>query len=272
MKKTVLITGASSGIGKATAKEFAAKGWNVVATMRNPAKGKELAQIQQVFVVRLDVAQPETIQEAIESGIHHFGKIDVLINNAGQGLFGIFEATPAESIRHLFDVNVFGTMNVTRAILPHFRQQKSGMIVNISSSTGLFTIPLLSLYSASKYAVEGFSESLSFELASQNIQVKLIEPGIVDTHFDNTTRNNYAANANQVAYNSYFDKMIALFSKEETVKVTAEAAANIIFDAVTDDTDTLRYLIGDDVQAMVTMRNSMTDQDYIDKMRQQFSV
>ena len=272
MKKTVLITGASSGIGKATAKEFAAKDWNVIATMRDPSKEKDLTQINNIFVVRLDVEQPNTIQEAIEAGIRKFEKIDVLINNAGQGLFGIFEATPQESIQHLFEINVFGTMSVTRAILPHFRKQKRGMIVNITSSTGRFTIPLLSVYSASKYALEGFSESLSFELSSQNIKIKLIEPGMVATNFDNATRDSYTANENQAAYNDYFEKMIKLFSEEDTVKVTAEEAADIIYNAVTDDTDTLRYAIGADVKAMVATRNSMTDQEYMDMMRKQFSV
>lgn len=272
MGKTVLITGTSSGIGKATAKEFASKGWNVIATMRNPEKEKELSRVNNIIVQTLDVQKPESINSAIDAGIRHFGKIDVLINNAGQGLFGIFEATPTESIRKLFEINVFGAMNVIRAVLPHFRKQQRGMIVNISSSTGLFTIPLLSVYSASKYALEGFSESLSYELAAQNIKVKLIEPGMVDTNFDNTTRDNYLANPCQDAYSEYFEKMIELFSKEEMVKVTSADAADLIFNAVIDGTNTLRYIIGADVQALVAMRNSMNDQEYIDQMRQQFSV
>lgn len=274
MKNTVLITGTSSGIGKATAKEFAKNGWNVIATMRNPANEKELTQVNNIFVAKLDVEQPSTIQKAIEAGIRTFGKIDVLINNAGQGLFGVFEATPQESIQRLFEVNVFGVMHVTKAILPHFRKQNRGVIVNVSSSTGLFTIPLLSVYSASKYALEGFSESLAFELSSQNIKIKLIEPGMVDTNFDRATMENYAADPSQATYHDYFEKMIKLFSSEDAgeTKVTAEEVAAVIYHATTDDTDTLRYLIGDDVKAMMDARRALSDQEYIDMMRKRFTT
>lgn len=274
MKKTVLITGASSGIGRATARKFAEKNWNVIATMRNPEKEKELISLNNVWVTTLDVEKADTIKAAIENGIRQFGKIDVLVNNAGQGIFGIFETTPEENMRKMFEVNFFGAIQVIRAILPHFREQKSGMIVNISSSTGRFTIPLLSIYSASKYALEGFSESLSFELASQHIKVKIIEPGMVDTNFDEATRNNYVTDPDITAYNDYTDKVISIFSGGDTGerKVTAEEAAAAIYDAVTDGTDTLRYIIGEDVKAMIAARASMTDQEYMEMMRKRFSV
>jgi short-subunit dehydrogenase len=274
MKKTVLITGASSGIGRATAKKFSEKGWNVIATMRNPDIGKELNFGDRVWVTTLDVEKADTISAAIENGIRQFGKIDVLINNAGQGIFGVFETTPEESIRKLFEVNFFGVLQVTRAILPHFREQKSGMIVNVSSSTGRFTLPLMSIYSASKYGLEGFSESLSFELAAQNIKVKIIEPGMVDTNFDEATRKNYVANPNITAYNDYTDKVIRIFSGEDAGerKVTAEEAAASIYDAVTDGSDTLRYIIGEDVKAMIAARSAMPDQEYIEMMQKRFAI
>ncbi|MBS1730446.1 MAG: SDR family oxidoreductase [Bacteroidetes bacterium] len=274
MKKTVLITGASSGIGKAAAKEFAANNWNVIATMRNPEKEKELSKIEHILVTELDVEKADTISHAIENGIRQFGNIDVLINNAGMGLFGVFETTPEEKIRKLFETNVFGTMNVTRAILPHFRKQKNGMIVNITSSTGLFTIPLLSVYSATKYALEGFSESLSFELSPQNIKVKLIEPGMVESNFDDTTMKNYAANPDITEYNDYLEKMIQFFSSESSgaQKVTAEEAAEAIYSAVTDESNTLRYIIGKDVETMMGMRRSMPDQEYMEMMWKRFAV
>ena len=184
MKKTVLITGTSSGFGKATARHFAREGWNVVATMRRPEEEKELTQLPGVLVTRLDVQDRGSITTAIEAGIARFGRIDALVNNAGFGLFGLFEATPREKIAEQFDVNVFGVMDVTRAILPHFRQNKSGVILNIGSGAGVFTLPMLSLYCASKFALEGFTEALSYELASQNIIVKMIEPGgVVSTNF-----------------------------------------------------------------------------------------
>jgi len=176
--KTALITGCSSGIGRAVATVFARNGWNVIATLREAdgTAAKDLAAIDGVIVTRLDVQDPQSITRAIESGIHRFGNIDALINNAGFGLFGLFEATPPEKIQQQFDVNVFGVMAVARAVLPHFRKNKGGVIVNVSSGAGLFTLPMISLYCASKFALEGFSEALAYELASQNIGVKIVEP------------------------------------------------------------------------------------------------
>lgn len=185
MTKTILITGTSSGLGKATARLFAHEGWNVVATMRRPEEERELVQLPNVLVTRLDVQDRVSITTAIEAAIARFGQIDALLNNAGFGLFGLFEATPPEKVAEQFNVNVFGVMDVTRALLPHFRQNKGGLILNISSGAGVFTLPMLSLYCASKFALEGFSEALSYELASQNIVVKIIEPGgIANTKFE----------------------------------------------------------------------------------------
>src|SRR5580704_19438495 len=184
MKKTALITGTSSGFGKVAAKLFARNGWNVVATMRRMGEEKELVGMSDVLVTRLDVQDRASIAEAIQAGIARFGKIDALINNAGFGLYGVFEATSREKVLEQFDVNVFGVMDVTRAILPHFRKNKGGLVINISSGAGIFTLPMLSLYCASKFALEGFSESLSYELASQKIAVKIVEPGgVVSTNF-----------------------------------------------------------------------------------------
>ncbi len=184
MKKTVLITGTSSGFGKTAAKHFAGNGWNVIATMRNPAAEKDLVDSDDVLVTRLDVQDRASIDQAIAAGIARFGKIDALVNNAGFGLFGLLESFPREKIQEQFDVNVFGVIDVTRAILPHFRKNRGGVILNISSGAGVFTLPMLSMYCASKFALEGFSEALSYELASQNIVVKIIEPGgVTSTNF-----------------------------------------------------------------------------------------
>ena len=185
MKQTILITGTSSGLGRTTAKFFAAKGWNVLATMRRPVGEAELTQLDNVLVTRLDVQDRATIEVAIEAGLTRFGRIDALLNNAGFGLFGLFEGTPREKIQEQFAVNVFGVMDVTRAILPHFRQNQAGIILNVSSGAGVFTLPMISLYCASKFALEGFSEALSYEVASQGITVKIIEPGgILSTGFN----------------------------------------------------------------------------------------
>src|SRR5208283_4346407 len=167
------------------AKAFAGNDWNVIATMRQSAADSELASLPRVLVTRLDVQDRESIDAAVADGVERFGRIDALINNAGFSLFGVFEAISREKIQEQFDVNVFGVMDVTRALLPHFRRNKGGLIINISSRAGLVSLPLISIYCATKFALEGFSESLASELASQNITVKIIEPsgGVTGTNF-----------------------------------------------------------------------------------------
>ncbi len=177
MASTVLITGCSSGYGEAAVRLFAARGWNVVATMRNPADGKRLAALKNVLVNRLDVQNRRSIDQGITEGIDRFGRIDAVVNNAGYGLVGVFEAAPREAIQKQFDVNVFGAMDVMRAILPHFRANRSGTIVNISSGAGAVGVASGSLYCASKFALEGFSEAVSYELEGLGIRMKIIEPG-----------------------------------------------------------------------------------------------
>jgi NAD(P)-dependent dehydrogenase (short-subunit alcohol dehydrogenase family) len=181
--KTVFITGASSGIGRATAEYFATQGWDVVASMRNPQKAGSLSELDGVHIVACDVTDPESIQSAVLQAHERFGQIDVLVNNAGYGLVGPFEAVSEEQIRQQFEVNVFGLQAVTRAVLPQMRERGSGTIVNISSIGGRMTFPLYSSYHATKWAVDGFSESLSYELELLGIRVRIVEPGPVKTDF-----------------------------------------------------------------------------------------
>ncbi|WP_314005558.1 SDR family NAD(P)-dependent oxidoreductase [Xanthocytophaga flava] len=155
MNKTVLITGTSSGFGASAANYFAQKGWNVIATMGDTGKASGLRNLENIFVTKLNVEDIASIQWAIEAGIKHLGKIDVLVNNAGYGLFGIFESASRQAIQNQFAVNVFGAMDVTRAILPHFRENKSGVIINVNSGAGAIGFPMASIYSASKFALEG---------------------------------------------------------------------------------------------------------------------
>ncbi|MFD1140461.1 SDR family oxidoreductase [Larkinella insperata] len=272
MNKTVVITGASSGIGKAAAKKFAAEGWNVVATMRNPEKEQELSLLKNVLVTKLDVQQPDTIATAIREGLDRFGQIDALINNAGYGQNGIFEAMTPEQIQQQFAVNVFGVMDVTRAVLPHFRHRKQGVILNISSGAGRFTLPMLSLYSASKFALEGFSEALSHELLPLNIFVKIIEPGGTETNFSNVTREGFAYNPELTDYEPFREAAGQLFANLIGQRlVTADEVAGVIYSAATDGTDTLRYAIGnDDFMGRLTARATLPDQEYINIIRQGF--
>jgi NAD(P)-dependent dehydrogenase (short-subunit alcohol dehydrogenase family) len=270
--KTILITGCSSGFGKTTAKLFANNGWNVIATLRKPEAGQELSGSDNLLVTRLDVQDRDSIHRAIEDGIARFGKIDALVNNAGFGLFGLFETTPPEKIREQFDVNVFGLMDVTRSILRHFRKNKGGLILNISSGAGVFTLPMLSLYCASKFALEGFSESLSYELASQNIIVKIIEPGgVLSTNFGKRSGAEAAQNIPLADYDAFVARTNAVFAGlRASRKATEEDVAKVIYRAATDGTGQLRYVATDDIVPLVKARRETSETEYIAFMRSRF--
>jgi NAD(P)-dependent dehydrogenase (short-subunit alcohol dehydrogenase family) len=183
MSKTVLITGASSGIGEATAKYFLGKGWNVAATMRTPIDTTDWPMAKNVIYPHLDVTVPETIDSAVRETIERFGRIDVLVNNAGYALMGPIEGVTSEQLEHQFRTNVFGLVSTIQTVLPIMRQQNSGTIINVASIGGRLAFPLTSAYHATKWAVEGLSESIRYELRRFNIQVKIIEPGGIKTNF-----------------------------------------------------------------------------------------
>ncbi|MEO0854160.1 MAG: SDR family oxidoreductase, partial [Cyanobacteria bacterium J06648_11] len=238
----VLITGASSGIGKSTAELFQKQGWNVVATMRSPEKAIELARMERVRCLRLDVTSPETIHQAIATAIADFGTIDAAINNAGYALVGPFEASTPEQVRRQLDTNVIGLMNVTRAILPHFRDRGGGVLVNIASVGGRVTFPLYSVYHATKWAVEGFSESLHYELEPFGIAVKLIEPGPIKTDFYDRSMD-VMKKPGLTAYDDFGNRAIPNMQKAGTDGVAAEAVAKVIVRATTDGSKKMRYPI-----------------------------
>jgi NAD(P)-dependent dehydrogenase (short-subunit alcohol dehydrogenase family) len=273
MNKTILITGSSSGIGKAAALKFAREGWNVIATMRSPELEQQLTALPNVLVTQLDVQNSASIQKAVQDGLDRFGQIDAVINNAGYGQNGVFEAITPEQIQKQFEVNVFGVMNVTRALLPHFRQRKAGLILNISSGAGRFTLPMLSLYCASKFALEGFSEALSYELSSLNIVVKIIEPGGTETNFSNVTREEFAHNDTLTDYDAFVDAANTMFAGMVAARlVTADDVADAIYEAATDGTNTLRYAIGnDDFKKRILARQQMPDQEYIQFIKQGYT-
>lgn len=271
MKKTVLITGTSSGLGKACAKIFVKNGWNVVASMRRPDREEELTKLRDVLVTRLDVEDQLTIREAIEAGIDRFGRIDVLINNAGFGLYGPFEATARGKVMEQFSVNVFGVMDVTRAMLPHFRKHRDGLIINISSGAGIFALPMISPYCASKFALEGFSESLSYELAPFNIVVKIVEPGGVSTNFGKRSSDEAAQNAALADYDAFVAGANAIFAKLRAQRLASDQdVAQVIFEAATDGTTRLRYVATNDILPIVKARRETSEEKYIEFMRSQF--
>jgi NADP-dependent 3-hydroxy acid dehydrogenase YdfG len=266
--KTILITGASSGIGKAAAIKFANEGWNVIATMRAPEKEQELTKLDHTLVTRLDVQDKESIKNAIASGIEKFGRIDAIVNNAGFGLFGPFEPSTDEQVKTQFDINVFGVMDTIRLILPHFRENQSGTIINITSQGGRVTFPTCSLYHATKFAIEGFSEALSYELLPQHIKVKIVEPGSTISNFGSAIT--YTNDENISVYDEFNQMAGNNWSINDTMQSSVEDIAEKIYDAAIDDTNTLRYMAGRDTEFYFNIRNNKSDQEYTDFMRGRF--
>jgi len=267
MKKTVLITGVSSGFGREAVKLFAKKGWNVIASMRSPEKETELSDIEGVLVTRLDVTDKGSIQKAVDAGVGKFGAIDVLVNNAGYGAFGALEAAPEEVIRQQFEVNLFGLIEVTKAVLPGMRARKSGVIVNVSSIGGRLTFPFASLYHATKFAVEGLTESLQYELEPFGIRVKIVEPGGYKTNFAGRSMAFYGAgglNGYQERIDRFSERLGAWPMSENIGQV-----ADVIYEAVSDGTEKLRYPVGDDAAPMLEARRQMSDVDFKNMMLSQ---
>lgn len=270
MKKTILITGASSGFGKLSAKKFQQEGWNVIATMRSPEKESELHALENTLVLELDVCKKDSIKKAIESGIEHFGSIDVLVNNAGFGNFGIFEADSEELMRNIFEVNVFGLMNTTKAILPHFRKQKSGQIINISSIVGRVGFPLQALYHSTKFAVEGFSESIRHELEAVGVKINLIEPGGYNTKFlENIARSDASdfPEYNEVV-GKYFDAIKTLL---ENIGDPSEVAEKI-YEVASSKNPSFRNHVGVDSEQLSEARKNLSDADMYKTMKEFFKL
>jgi NAD(P)-dependent dehydrogenase (short-subunit alcohol dehydrogenase family) len=270
MSQTILITGASTGIGKSTAELFANKGWNVIATMRTPENGAELAARDNVIVERLDVTDSASIEAAVAAGVAKFGQIDVLLNNAGYGAYGPLEAFPMENIRRQFDTNVIGLIETTKALLPHMRGNGSGTIVNVSSIGGQMTFPLGALYHGTKFAVEGISEAMSYELAAAGIKVKIIQPGGVKTDFGG--RSFDFTNDDSMA--EYQPVVQALFKSFEGAMTASEpeVVAECIWTSVTDGTDQLRYHATPDAVALLTARKEQDDATFIGGMNERLGL
>ena len=237
MSKTVLITGASSGIGAATAKYFTEKGWNVAATMRSPTNVGDWTKAENVICPRLDVTSPETIETAIRATLEHFGSIDVLVNNAGYALVGPLEGVTPEQLERQFQTNVFGLVYTIQSILPILRQQGGGTIINVASMGGRLAFPLYSSYHGTKWAVEGISESLRYELQRFNIQVKIIEPGAIKTNFIDSS----ATWTNHPNYTDLVDRVKQFTEKLNNSLPEPEGVAKTIYKAASDRSEKLRY-------------------------------
>ena len=240
--KTVLITGCSSGFGLETAKYFLERNWRVIATMRTPRQGI-LPESENLQILPLDVTDTASIASAVEAA----GPIDVLVNNAGIGLLNAVEATPMETIRDIFDTNTFGVMAMTRAVLPQFRERRSGVVVNVTSSVTLKSLPLLSVYTASKAAINAFTESLALELEQFGVRVRIVLPGRAPT----TTR--FAENGRESqrfvlseAYEPLANQVFARWEESDEPITQAEDVAEAVWLAATDPSSPMRIPAGPD--------------------------
>jgi len=256
MNKVVLITGASTGIGLHTAKLFQSKNWKVAATMRRVKKQSDHQKLVNMESSKIDRTDVNSIRAASSGTLDKFGRIDAVVNNAGYGLLGAFEAATSEQIERQFQTNVFGLMNVCREILPYFREQKRGHIVNVASVSGRMTFPVSSLYGSTKWAVEGFSESLQYELDQFNIRVKIIEPGPIKTDFYGRSQD-LTRRDGLTAYDAFVSRVMETMNKGGADAPDGEVVAQAIFTAVTDGTKRLRY--GANTKGILTARKLLPD-------------
>ncbi len=271
MNKTILITGSSSGIGKATTLLFAEQGWNVIATMRSPEKETELINVDNILVSKLDVLDSESIKKAISTGIQHFGKIDVLVNNAGYGAYGPLEVFDKDHIIRQFHTNVIGLLEVTKTVLPHFRANKDGIIINISSMGGRLTFPFGALYHGTKFAVEGISESLNFEVSTFGGKVKIIEPGATATDFAGRSFD-FKNDESLLEYQGLMNNLQNLLTNLGESSIPPRVVAEVIYTAATDNTDRLRYPATPDAIAILEKREKENDNIFISDMKKQFGL
>ncbi|WP_310392297.1 SDR family oxidoreductase [Hymenobacter sp.] len=272
MPKTVFITGTSTGIGAAAVRLFAQHGWQVAATMRNPADAK-FDNLPTVRVYALDVTDGAAVTRAVQQAQQDFGSLDVLVNNAGYGLVGPFEAATDAQIQQQFATNLFGVFAVTRAALPLMRGQQSGVIINITSVGGRTAFPMNSLYHATKFGLDGFSESLWYELAPFGIQVKVVAPGGVATDFATRSLQMTTDPANDAdPYAGQVRSVLEAFGRSGGNHSTAEQIAEVIFTAATDGTAQLRYIAGDDAKGILSAKSQMSEADFAAMIQKNFGM
>lgn len=266
-KKTVLVTGCSSGIGYATCLVFARNNFATYGSVRDLSKAERIQEITNkeklpLKIIRLDVNEDESIRIAIQKIISDSGGIDILINNAGYGMFGPIEEISIKKIKEQFETNFFGTIRLIKAIVPIMRKQRNGTIVNISSMVGRFGVPLNAAYVSSKFALEGLSESISFELEEFGIKVILVEPGVIQTDFFHNLK--IKGNDTKSPYFKLMDKRIAFLKAAMKNSVSSsDQVANTILHAVNSRDPDMRYVIGNDATNSIHMRNSLSDREFM---------
>jgi NAD(P)-dependent dehydrogenase (short-subunit alcohol dehydrogenase family) len=267
MPKTVLITGTSSGIGLETALYFHARGWQVIAAMRNPAQRQTaLHQVPGIDLQHLDVTEISSIQQLVQHVTTSYGSLDVLVNNAGYALCGIFETASREEVGRQYATNVFGLMDLTREILPLFRKQKYGTLINIASMGGRVSFPLYSLYNSTKWAVEGFTEALQYELRPLNLRVKLIEPGVIHTHFYDSSMK-MPDQSKITEYRTFAEPFMRNMLRFGERGIKPRAVAKTIFRAANAQSHKLRYIVGMDARLLLLFRRFLPDRMFFSLLR-----
>jgi NAD(P)-dependent dehydrogenase (short-subunit alcohol dehydrogenase family) len=267
----VLITGASSGIGRATVVACAARGWRVAATMRRPDAAGDLAALPGVHVLPLDVTSPESVEAAVADVVTRFGRLDAVVNNAGYAVDGVFEGADDATICRQFETNVFGLMRVTRAAIPVMRRQGSGTIVQVSSMGGRATFPLYSIYHATKWAVEGFSESLAFELRQFGIRIRLVEPGAIRTDFYGRSREPTPQPADG-AYDGLLARCEKISLAAGSKGAPPELVARTILAAVTDGGWRLRYPVAAPAPLLMRLRKLLPEAMFLGLIRRRYGI
>ena len=270
-KRTVLVTGCSSGIGLATCHVLSHNKFMTYGTVRNLLKAKKIQDLinrenLSLKILRLDVNDIQSIKLAVKKILTDTGRIDVLINNAGYGMFGPLEEITTQEVKKQFETNFFGTIRLIKAIIPIMRKQGNGTIVNVSSMVGRFGVPLNSAYVSSKFAVEGLSESISFELEEFGIRVIVIEPGVVKSDFFQNVK---VKGMNlESPYHKLMERRVNFLDKAMKNSLTSSYdVANTILEALNSKDPKFRYVIGNDATNALLMRNSLSDRKFMEWIR-----
>ncbi|MES2970767.1 MAG: SDR family oxidoreductase [Patescibacteria group bacterium] len=270
MAKTVLVTGSSGGIGKATVEAFAQAGWQVAATSRS-GDPNVFSKWPNVKVYKLDVTNKKSIESSFTAVMRDFKAIDVVANNAGYALDGVFEATSEQQIRQQFDTNVFGLMSVTREAIKVMRPAKHGTIIQVASMGGRLTFPLYSAYHASKWAVEGFSESLQYELEQFGIRIKIIEPGVIKTEFYGKSGTNVKP-PQSLGYNAFISQVESTSKSSGATGEAPELVAKTILKAANDNSTKLRYVVGSPAPLLLSLRKLLPERAFFWLMRKGYRI
>lgn len=280
IQKVAVVTGSSNGIGLEIALKLARDGFMTYATMRNLAKSKELEtrigddeQLRSLIkFMQLDVTDDNSVKKAIVSVVNKSERIDVLVNNAGYGLSGALEDISIQEFKDQFETNVFGLIRTTQEVIPIMRKQNSGIIVNISSGLGRFGIGTSSAYVSSKFAVEGLSESISYELEPFGIRTILVEPGVIKTNFINSSVIAKRSLDRNSPYIHLIERMKNGMSKLIENAAEPELVANVVIDAIKDKNPKLRYLAGKDVEQILGIKNKVSDEEFHDMLKQMATI